>query len=78
MDSYDLYEDLSLFNGDLLVETPAIHYGDQPIQDGLVSKAPDTPVSKHFLAQEVLSHAQYGSCELGLQDLLVESPTKGN
>lgn len=72
-----LYEDLSLFNGDLLledVELPAAVL--KPEQDGLVDMASSTEVvASKVQLKEILSHPQNGSHELGLVDLLASSPT---
>lgn len=86
---YGLYEDLSLFNGDLLVGFPLLANEEPPTelpaQDGLVSilktslfEAPTAPavfVSKPT-AKVVLGHPQQGSADLGLADLLASSPSK--
>jgi hypothetical protein len=86
---YGLYEDWSLFNGDLLAGFPLLANEEPltalPEQDGLVSilktftfEAPTAPavfVSKPT-AKVVLGHPQQGSADLGLADLLASSPTK--
>lgn len=82
MESYGLYEDLSLFNGDLLLEDvsePAAVLQGQKVQDGLlvttaapiIEEAPPK-ASVH----SVLSYPQNGSNEMGLADLLAGSPTQ--
>lgn len=79
MESYGLYEDLSLFNGDLLLEDvseqlPVV--ANQGLKDELpiheAVKAPTVKVS----GQLALAQPQNGSQELGLQDLLTASPTQ--
>jgi hypothetical protein len=78
MDNYGLYEDWSLFNGDLLADFPLLA-NEEPApalieeQDGSLSvtEAPPKPSPKL-----VLGHPQQGSAELGLADLLASSPTR--
>lgn len=74
-----LYEDLSLFNGDLLLEdvefSPAAPL-KTAVQDGLlVTMAPLCEDATPFITKEVLQHPQSGSQEFGLVDLLATSPT---
>ena len=87
MDSYGLYEDLSLFNGDLLVGFPLLA-DEEPLttglqaQDGLSFIIKDSMVEAPIVppkpsAKVVLGHPQQGSADLGLADLLALSPTKG-
>ena len=83
MDSYGLYEDLSLFNGDLLAGFPLLADEEPPTsllqaQDGLSSTAKiEAPIAPKPTAKVVLGHPQQGSADLGLADLLASSPTKG-
>ena len=84
MDSYGLYEDWSLFNGDLLAVFPLLANEEpSPLieeQDGLstktsVNEAPSVVLPKPS-PKIVLGHPQQGSAELGLADLLASSPQK--
>lgn len=85
MDSYGLYEDLSLFNGDLLPGFPLLA-DEEPVtslleaQDGLSSFREvvkiEAPIPSRNSAKAVLGHPQQGSADLGLADLMASSPTK--
>lgn len=75
MESFGLYEDLSLFNGDLLLENVSEPFpAEQGEKDGTSNnetvQAPQISPS----AQEILAHPQNGSLELSLEDLLATSP----
>lgn len=77
MESFGLYEDLSLFNGDLLLEDVNVQLSavqqqglkDEPTIHEAVAAPKASP-------QVILAHPQNGSRELGLQDLLKGSPTQ--
>ena len=78
MESFGLYEDLSLFNGDLLLENVSEPFpAEQGEKDGTSNnetvQAPQISPS----AQEILAHPQNGSLELSLEDLLATSPKQG-
>lgn len=88
MDSFGLYEDFPLFNGDLLEGFPLLANEEPatklPEQDGfsailktstIEAPAPAVVVPK-TTAKAVLGHPQQGSADLGLADLLASSPTK--
>jgi hypothetical protein len=84
MESFGLYEDLSLFNGDLLLEDasePAVveEQQGQKVQDGLLfTNAPDVEEAPLIKASvySTLARPQNGSNDLGLVDLLAGSPTQ--
>lgn len=86
MESYGgLYEDLSLFNGDLLLEdvNEQLPASPPPLlkagQDGgLFTTAPiiEAVSRKEASVHTILAHPQNGSKELGLADLLAVSPTQ--
>lgn len=68
-------DDLALFNGELLdYGSPAEITSYEGLKDGtLIYEAVPAPTDKTFV-HETLAHPQNGSQDLGLQDLLVESP----
>lgn len=71
------YEDLSLFNGDLLLEDASLPVvTQQGLKDGpIINEAVPAPIPKASV-HVTLAHPQNGSQDLGLQDLLVASPTQ--
>lgn len=72
------YEDLSLFNGDLLLEDASFPVVEQqgPKDGPSIYEAVLTPTPVKASVQVTLAHPQNGSQDLGLQDLLVASPTQ--
>lgn len=79
MESFGSFEDMSLFNGDLLpddfepcpaAETDGIKFGtflNEAVLPAPVTKPP---------VYDILAHPQNGSCKQSLEDLLAPSPTQ--
>lgn len=72
------YEDLSLFNGDLLLEDASLPVVEQQgLKDGpFIYEAVPALTPAKASVHVTLAHPQNGSQDLGLQDLLVASPTQ--
>lgn len=82
MESFDIYEDMSLFNGDLLLEDvtsehlPTVVSIKPVAQDGSpVINASSIQHVKQISVHDTLAHPQFGSNDLGLADLVASSPT---